>query len=123
MSLPVPCPPHPMCCELLVLLLGAEEVTKDGGSGGSRWRKEVEERGEVQCRAPATAKEPAAACRDKKDKQQHGGHRAGAATSGKGLQSRGTSGAGSTNALTGAPRRQALPSSILQFFAFEWRRT
>lgn len=51
-------------------MLQPEEVTKNGGSGGSHRRKEAEERRELLRRIPATAKEAAAPCGDQSDRQQ-----------------------------------------------------
>lgn len=127
MSPPIPCPPHPTYCELLVLLVGARcslrKLPKLVAEGGSRRRKEAEERREVPCCAPATAKEAAEARRDTNDKQQRGGHQLGAATLRKGLQRGGTS--------EGCRHRCARGSSweegaahlfIPEFFLFEFGR-
>lgn len=83
-----PCPSrsHPMHCACrhrLVLLLGARstrKLPKLVTQGARAGRKETEQRREAPCPASAAVRS------DKDDKQQCGGHRAGAATWGKGLQ-------------------------------------
>ena len=86
-------------------------------------RKEAEERREVPCHGSATAKEAAAARGDKNDKQQRGSHRAGAATSGQGLQSGGTSeGCRHQRAYGSSWEQGAVLLLVTQFFSYEfWR--